>query len=90
MTRPLHFFGKAFLGCSGISILMGLFLLYRKFIMGVDIFHAHGPLAALASVLMVTGVQFLAIGLVSEILMRIYFESQDKRIYSVKKVCRLE
>ncbi len=90
MTRPLHFFGKLFLGCSGVSVLMGLFLLYRKFIMGVDIFHVHGPLAALASVLMVTGVQFLAIGLVSEILMRIYFESQDKRIYSVKKVCRLE
>ena len=90
MTRPLHFFGKLFLGCSGISALMGLFLLYRKFIMGIDIFQTHGPLAALASVLMVTGVQFLAIGLVSEILMRIYFESQDKRIYSVKKVCRLE
>ena len=90
MTRPLHFFGKLFLGCSGISVLMGLFLLYRKFIMGIDIFQTHGPLAALASVLMVTGVQFLAIGLVSEILMRIYFESQDKRIYSVKKVCRLD
>ena len=35
MTRPLHFFGKLFLGCSGISVLMGLFLLYRKFIMGI-------------------------------------------------------
>jgi hypothetical protein len=37
---------------------------------------------------MVTGVQFLAIGLVSEILMRIYFEAQDKKIYSVRKICK--
>ncbi len=89
MTRPLHFFGKLFLGFCGISFCLGLFLIYRKFLVGVDIFQEHGPLALLASVLMLTGVQFLAIGLVSEILMRIYFESQDKKIYSVRKVCRL-
>ncbi len=90
MTRPLHFFGKLFLGFSGLSALIGLFLVYRKFLMGVDIFQAHGPLALLASVLMITGIQFLAVGLLSEVLIRIYFESQDKKIYSVRKVCRLE
>lgn len=88
MTRPLHFFGKFFLGSCGISFLLGLFLSYRKFVEGVNIFEEHAPLAALASVLMVMGVQFLAIGLVSEILMRIYFESQDKKIYSVRKICK--
>jgi glycosyltransferase involved in cell wall biosynthesis len=88
MTRPLHFFGKFFLGSCGISFLLGLFLSYRKFVVGVDIFQEHAPLAALASVLMVMGVQFLAIGLVSEILMRIYFEAQDKKIYSVRRICK--
>lgn len=90
LTRPLHFFGKLFLGFSGLAATVGLFLLYRKFVMGVDIFQAHGPLALFASVLMLTGIQFLAIGLISEILMRIYFESQDKKIYSVRKVDRRE
>lgn len=90
MTRPLHFFGKLFLGFSGLASAIVLFLLYRKFLVGIDIFHEHGPLALLGSVLMITGVQFLAIGLLSEVLMRIYFESQDKKIYSVRRVCRLE
>ncbi|MEM5787979.1 MAG: glycosyltransferase, partial [Syntrophobacteraceae bacterium] len=90
MTRPLHFFGKIFLGFFGISCLIGMFLFYRKFLMGIDIFVVHGPLALLGSVLMLAAVQFLAIGLISEVLMRIYFESQGKRIYSVREVCRLE
>jgi len=46
------------------------------------------PLALLASVLMLTGIHFLAIGLVSEILMRTYFESQKKQIYYVRSICR--
>ncbi|MHC1728440.1 MAG: glycosyltransferase family 2 protein [Syntrophobacteraceae bacterium] len=90
MTRPLHFFGKLFLGFSGLASAIVLFLLYRKFLVGIDIFHEHGPLALMGSVLMITGIQFLAIGLLSEVLMRIYFESQDKKIYSVRKVCRME
>jgi len=90
ITRPLHLFGKLFLGLSGLSAAIGLFLAYRKFVMGIGIFQEHGPLALFGSVLMLAAIQFLAIGLLSEILIRIYFESQDKKIYSVKKVCRLE
>jgi glycosyltransferase involved in cell wall biosynthesis len=88
MTRPLHFFGKIFLGFSGASFLIGMFLCYRKFVQGARIFSDHGPLALFASVLMLTGIHFLAIGLVSEILMRTYFESQHKQIYSVRAICR--
>ena len=90
LTRPLHFFGKLFLGCWGISFLVGLFLSYKKFIVGVSILEVHGLLAMFGSVLVVVGVEFLAIGLVSEMLMRIYFESQDKKIYSIRRVLRLE
>ncbi len=90
LTRPLHFFGKLFLGCWGISFLIGLFLSYKKFILGISILEVHGLLAMFGSVLVVVGVEFLAIGLVSEMLMRIYFESQNKKIYSVRKVLRVE
>ena len=90
LTRPLHFFGKLFLGCWGTTFLIGLFLSYSKFIDGVSILDVHGPLAMFGSVLAVVGVEFLAIGLVSEMLMRIYFESQDKKIYSVRKILRME
>lgn len=86
MTRPLHFFGKLFLVCSGSSFLIGLFLAFRKLLAGVHIFQQHGPLALLGAVLMLAGVQFLAIGLLGEILTRTYFESQDKKIYTVRRV----
>lgn len=88
MTRPLHLFGKLFLGCSAISGLLSLFLLFRKFIEGVHIFQVHGPLMILTAVLMLTGIQFLAIGLIGEILVRVYFEAQDKKIYAVRRILR--
>lgn len=88
MTRPLHFFGKLFLGCVGLSGLIGIFLTYRKIFEGVHISQEHAPLSLLAAALMLAGVQFLAIGLIGEVLVRIYFEAQDKKIYSVRKLCR--
>ncbi len=88
MTRPLHFFGKLFLFFGGLSGLIGFFLLVRKIFGGVDIFQEHGPLTLLAAVLMLAGAQFLAIGLLGEILTRVYFESQGKKIYAVRRICR--
>lgn len=88
MTRPLHLFGKLFLACMSISSLLGVFLLMRKFIGGIHIFQAHGPLMILVAVLVIAGVQFLAIGLIGEILVRIYFEAQNKKIYAVRKLLR--
>lgn len=88
MTRPLHFFGKLFLGCVGVSGIIGMFLSYRKLIEGVHIFQEHAPLSLLAAALMLAGVQFLAIGLIGEVLVRIYFEAQNKQIYAVRRLRR--
>jgi glycosyltransferase involved in cell wall biosynthesis len=90
MTRPLHLFGKLFLACSVLAGLIGAFLLYRKVFDGVAIFIEHGPLALFATAVMLAGFQFLAIGLIGEIVVRIYFESQDKKIYSVRRLFRRE
>ena len=88
MTRPLHFFGKLFLASSGISALIGAYLVFKKFVLGVAIFSEHGPLMLFAAVLLLAGVQLLAVGLIGEIMVRTYFESQDKKIYAVRKVLR--
>jgi glycosyltransferase involved in cell wall biosynthesis len=90
MTRPLHLFGKLFLVCSGLSFSIGVFLAYRKIFEGIHLFQQHGPLTLLAAVLMLAGVQFLAVGLFGEILVRTYFESQNKKIYTVRTVLRRE
>ncbi|MHC1742274.1 MAG: glycosyltransferase family 2 protein [Syntrophobacteraceae bacterium] len=88
LTRPLHLFGKLSLACIGPAALIGLFLFARKVLEGVHLFHEHGPLLILAAVLLLAGMQFLAIGLLGEVQSRTYFEAQNKRIYSVRAVKR--
>jgi glycosyltransferase involved in cell wall biosynthesis len=88
MTRPLHFFGKIFFACATLSGFTTLFLLCRKFFAGVHILQEHGPLMLFDAALMLAGIQFLAVGLLGEMLSRIYFESQNKNIYAVRSVLR--
>ena len=46
----------------------------------------HGPLLLLGIALIVSGIQFLSIGLLGEMLARTYYESQNKSIYAVREV----
>ena len=88
-TRPMHFFGRlgllAFL--SGALILVGLRA--DKFLRGHAIAGEHGPLLLLGALLVLTGLVMFSTGLLGEVLMRTYFESQGRRIYAVREVrCR--
>ena len=90
ITRPLHFFGRAALYCIFASLLMSAYILYDKFIYSVPILVAHGPLAGFAAILLLIGLIFVATGLIGEMISRVYFESTNKKIYSVRKVYRRE
>jgi glycosyltransferase involved in cell wall biosynthesis len=84
MTRPLHFFGPAgmlsFLG--GGIILLWLFL--EKVIRGAQIFVQHGPLLILGMILCLFGMQFLAVGLLGELMTRNYFEVHQEPVYRIE------
>jgi len=88
ITRPLHFFGRAAAYCIFVSLLLSAYILYDKFIYNVPIFVAHGPLAGAAAVLLLIGLLFVATGLIGEMISRVYFESTNRKIYSVRKVHR--
>jgi glycosyltransferase involved in cell wall biosynthesis len=88
VTKPLHFFGRAAMYCIVASMLMVAYILYDKLVYNVPILVAHGPLAGLAAVLLLTGLIFIATGLIGEMISRVYFESTGKKIYSVRKVHR--
>jgi len=88
ITRPLHFFGRAALYCIVAALLMSAYILYDKFAYNVPILVAHGPLAGLSAVLLLVGSIFVATGLIGELISRVYFESTNKKIYSVRKVHR--
>lgn len=88
ITKPLHFFGKGAFCSFVIAALLSSYILYDKFVYKVPILVAHGPLAGLAAILLMVGLIFISTGLLGEMLSRIYFESTDKKIYSVRKIYR--
>ena len=85
LTRPLHFFGKLGLLCFAAGGGIGVFLAVRK-LLGHAIFIEHGPLLMLGAMATIAGVQLVCTGLLGELLTRIYFEGQQRRIYSVSRV----
>ena len=86
MTRPLHFFGPpGLIGIvTGAVILFGLGI--EKIFLRTDIFVEHGPLLVLGAMLCLFGVQFLAVGLVGELLTRTHFESGADPVYRIERV----
>lgn len=86
-TRPMQLFGKwalASFACGGLS---GLATLYMKCFDGLSM--NRNPLLILTAFLLFSGVQFLALGLLGELVTRTYHESQDKPIYSVRETRNL-
>jgi glycosyltransferase involved in cell wall biosynthesis len=82
MQKPMHLFGNAGILLLLAGLLINLYLLILK-IMGYDIWGR--PLIILGMMLLFGGIQFITIGIVVEIQMRTYFESQQKKPYKVRK-----
>ena len=85
LTRPMHFFGG--LGLAGTT-LGGAIMLYLGVnkILGQDIIAEHGPLMVLGGLLLLAGLIMFNTGFLGEMLMRTYFESQDRRIYAIREI----
>jgi hypothetical protein len=85
LTRPMHFFGG--LGLAGTT-LGGAIMLYLGVskILGQDIIAAHGPLMVLGGLLLLAGLIMFNTGFLGEMVMRTYFESQDRRIYAIREI----
>jgi glycosyltransferase involved in cell wall biosynthesis len=90
MSRPLHFFGgfgalSMFIGSCMAATLLGI----KIFNPQVDVMHAHGPMFVIGSVLIVAGIQLVAIGLLGELQVRHYYSSQHPASYAVDRLVRL-
>lgn len=84
LTRPMHVFGLFGLVSMALGTLTGLYLTFLKLGLGQSI--GDRPLLILAVVLFLTGVQLFSFGLLAELLMRTYHESQNRPIYRVREV----
>jgi glycosyltransferase involved in cell wall biosynthesis len=83
MQKPMHLFGPIGFVSFGIGAAINIYLLVLK-IMGRDIWGK--PLLILGLILLIGGIQFITIGIVADINTRTYFESQNKKTYTVRKV----
>lgn len=82
LQRPMHFFGGIGIITLFIGVLINLYMLVLK-ITGHDIWGK--PLLLLGILLVLGGIQFITTGIIAELQMRTYFESQRKKPYRVKR-----
>ena len=82
-TKPIYVFGSFGLLAFFVSAFAGLFAIYWKLIGRADF--VETPLPVLAIVMFAVGVQFFLMGLLAEMLVRTYHESQAKPIYAVRE-----
>ncbi len=90
MSRPLHFFGGfGLLGIMAGSVMAAILLGMKILNPAMDMMHHHGPMFVIGSVLIVSGIQMLAIGLLGELQVRHYYTSQHPTPYTVDRLVRL-
>jgi glycosyltransferase involved in cell wall biosynthesis len=87
IQKPMHLFGTLGFISLGIGLLINLYLLVLK-IMGHDIWGK--PILILGLIFLLGGIQLITIGILAEISVRTYFESQDKKTYKVRRVYHKE
>ena len=66
----------------------GLYVVAKKVVTGDPVFLAHGPLLLLSAVLLQSGILLIGLGVLAEILTRIYFDGRRRRIYTIDRVVR--
>ena len=86
-NKPIYVFGGFGLISIAFSFLAGAWALYLKFFEGVSF--VQTPLPLLVVLAFITGVMSILMGLIAEIIMRTYYESQGKQVYLVKDTLNL-
>jgi len=85
-AKPIYLFGGGGLAMLGLGLVGMLFLLIRKLLINVDILTS--PIFTLAVMLALVGFQTILLGLIAELLVRTYHESQQKATYTVRRLFR--
>jgi glycosyltransferase involved in cell wall biosynthesis len=86
LTRPMHVFGFWGLASIAVGVVISLYLLWEKLIANADI--GNRPLLMVAVLALIAGVQLFCFGLLAELQMRTYHESQGRPIYRVRAALR--
>ena len=83
LNKPMHIFGLAGIVVFMIGVVLNLYLLGLK-LSGIDLWGK--PLLILAMMCTIGGIQLVTIGILVEVLMRTYYESQNKKTYQIREI----
>src|SRR5208283_841181 len=90
LSRPLHFFGTigmfSIMGGMAVASYLGL----EKLLHQTDVMTKHGPLMLFAAVLLLAGLNLLAVGLLGEMQVRHFHEPTQRAPYSVDRILRAQ
>lgn len=81
-TRPIHLFGIFGIFTIALGLIAGAGALYYKFFEGISLILT--PLPLLSALCFITGIMSILLGLLAELVMRTYFESQGKSVYMIR------
>ena len=83
-TKPIYIFGGLGLASALGAVVSGLVVLYQKFASGFSM--NRNPLLILTALLIAATVQFILMGLLAELLVRTYHESQNRPTYVIREI----
>ncbi len=86
-TKPIYIFGGLGGLCALGAVISGLIVLYMKLAQGFSM--NRNPLLYLSALLITTSVQFILMGLLAELLVRTYHESQNRPTYVIRQILEL-
>lgn len=83
-TKPIYVFGGFGMFLLGAGLLSAGLMIYAKLVHGISMILT--PLPNLSAMLVILGMQSVGLGLLAELIIRTYHESQDKKIYVVRNL----
>jgi glycosyltransferase involved in cell wall biosynthesis len=88
VTKPIHIFGSAGIWAFLISFAAFGWMVVLKYF--YDVTFIETPLPVLVAMFFMVGIQFILMGLLAEIVVRTYYETQDKQIYVIKSSVNID
>ena len=86
LNRPLQFFGSFGFALGSSGFMVALYLSYLKIFQGISIMAYRAPLFLLSILLMLVGSQFLTIGLLGEIMVKLYYNLPNSKIFTIDRI----
>jgi len=84
MTRPLHMFGRAGMFSFAAGLLICGTLAYQKIAYSMQL--SNRPMLLFGVLLILSGIQWINTGIIAELQIRTYYESQNKSIYKIREL----